>query len=454
MSVVTRIFARDIAELARSRWLLALVFIAPVALMLLIGNLKVRDPVTRVALMVGESKESSRTPLLAMLSDLSSVEVIRWEGDVEGLRERALRDGVDLVIVWQGTELRFYSPLTNRYRRQFAQAVAQDVALSMLRHTRFEEQIASLGNLARQLRAIDVAPINRARAQAIERAEELEKRAREGAASNAATLQPWLLSSRQLAGAIDVAPIEKAKAAALEGIEDLMQKAKEDAVLPTPLLRAWLEGRLISYFPSASQADHSLVPAFVALIAAFLPFLLASGSLVREREAGTLETLIIVVRGSWVKLAVGKLLMPILVAMLATILLLVAARTAFGFGIKPGVGHALGVQLIAVLVSALLGLSISTLIRSARDAYTTSAVYLVGLILLTGMIYPIEQAARSVIAASCAFPLTFSGPPLEEWMLKGEAAVLERGQAIGLLLQLLAASCFCAFALKRLRERL
>ena len=425
MRFVARVFARDLAELSRSCGLLALIFVVPVVLMLLIGNLKVRDLVTRVAIVASKPQQTSLVRLQSALQELASIEVTEWDAGRDDVRERSVRDNVDLVIVWEGSNWRFYSPLTNTYRLQFAQAVAQAVALSMQRHERLDKQLGSLGQLADELRAVEPPQDAPAKAASVP-----------AEAASVAAAKPH------------------SNAAAIATIRKLEQEAKEEAALPTSVLRAWLSSQLILYFPPASQVDHSPVPEFVALIAVFLPFLLACGALAREREAGTLETLVIAARRSWARLAMGKLLMPVFVAMLATMLLLVAARTAFGFGIKPGIFQAFGVQLLAAFVSALMGFSISTLIRSAQDAYTTSAVYLVACILITGLIYPVEQAARGVLAVSYVFPLTISGPPLEDWMLKGASATVDRWRWAGLFSQLVAALSLCAFALKRLRRSL
>ena len=92
--------------------------------------------------------------------------------------------------------------------------------------------------------------------------------------------------------------------------------------------------------------------------------------------------------------------------------------------------------------------------RAAQNAYTTSAVYLVACILITGLIYPVEQAAQGVLTVSYLFPLTFSGAPLEEWMFKGSSAMVDRSQLVGLFAQLLGALALCAYAVMRLRRNL
>lgn len=403
MSFLARVLARDLIELSRSRGLLVLLFVVPVLLLLLVGNLKVREPLVRVAIVTEGAPDLPLARMRSALQELSRVESTQWSLSSGDLRQRTMSDLVDLIVVWESADWRFYSPLTNSYRLQFAQDTAQDLALSVQRDKRLDKQLENLESLAGELQP-------------------------DGAAKNT----------------------DKAMAR----VRELEQQAKAEAALPTPLLRAWLSNQLTLFYPPASRVDHSLVPGFVALIAVFLPFLLASGALAREREAGTLETLIVTARRNWMQLVAGKLLMPIFVSLLATLLLLVAARSAFDFGIKPGLVSALGVQLVAAAVSALLGLGVSTLLRSSQDAYTASAVYLVACILITGLIYPVEQAAWGVIGISYAFPLTLSGPPLEEWMLKGTGAAVESWRLAGLAAQLAGALALCALAVLRLRRHL
>jgi ABC-type Na+ efflux pump permease subunit len=403
MNFLARVFARDLVELSRSRGLLVLLFVVPVLLLLLVGNLKVREPVLQVAIAGVGAPDATLERLRSALREISDVRFTESTLAPGELRRIAVRERIDLVVAWESAQWRFYTPLTNSYRQRFVQAATQDLVLAMQRGERLADQLELLDRLAGEVRPQGAAP---------------------GTDADAAAAT----------------------------VRELQQRAKDDAALPTPLLRAWLSNQLTAFYPPASARDYSLVPGFIALIAVFLPFLLASGALVREREAGTLETLIVAARRNWARLVAGKLLLPIFVSLLATLLLLVAARSAFAFGIKPGLATALGVQLAAAAVSALLGLGISTLLRSSQDAYTASSVYLVACILITGLIYPVEQAAWGVIGVSYAFPLTLSGPPLEEWMLKGTGAVIEPWRLAGLFAQLVGALVLCTLAVRRLRR--
>jgi hypothetical protein len=497
---LARIFAKEVAELAQSRGLLLIGFIAPVAMMLLIGNLGVRVPVIHVAIIPTQAEKEPLAQLRSFLEELSGVEVVEWPSGSTDARWRSVRENVDLVIIWE-SGWRFYSPLTDSFRLQLTDAVVQNLALSIARDEALKTQLDLLKQLADSVPGGSAAEASGSPAEATSSPAEATSSPAEATRSPAeatsspaeatsspaeATRSPAEATSSPAEAAGSPAeatrsaaeatsspaeaagsPAEAAsspqasdekkrvkKPSASSLVKNLEQEVKAGAFVPIPVMGEALSGRLVPYFPLLSKVNRSAVPGFIALITVFLPFLFASGGLVKEREAGTLETLVLAVRRNWAWIAFGKLILPLCAGIVCTLLLLVAARTAYGFGIKPGLGPALAVQVLAALVSALLGLSISTIIRSQQEAYLISALYLLGLVLVTGIIYPIQLAGLAVILASYAFPLTFSGPAFESWMMKGGDAVLNFWQVAGLLCQFLVSSALCAMAFRRTQRSL
>jgi ABC-type multidrug transport system permease subunit len=436
--LLARIFTKEATEFSRSRGLLLLGFVAPVALMLLIGNLSVRDSAIRVAIVATDPEPASFAQLQSTLGELSDVEVLRWPSDIIDARARSAREDVDLVIIWEDG-WHYYSPLTNRYRLELANAVVQDLALSVERRAALDRQLQLIHQLDKSVSASTPAQVVNAPSEV------------SGAAAgipNAPTAE--------VPGATpgSATPTQPDKPTASNLVESLEREVNTGTSVPIPVIMAALSSRLVPYFPPFSRVNRSVVPGFIALIAVFLPFLLASGGLIKEREAGTVETLVLAARRNWAWVAMGKLMLPVSVAMITTLLLLVVARTAYGFGIKPGLAPALAVQFLAALAAALFGFSISTLIKSQQTAYISSALYLVGLILVTGIFYPIEQAGAAVMIVSYAFPLTFSGPPLEAWMTQGADAALNPWHLAGLLAQFVVAISLCVLALYRAQRSL
>ncbi len=394
--------ARDAAELLRSPALLALVLLVPPCLLLLIGTLNVRPVVTRMAVVAEESPAgaAARSELRRRASEIAALEWVEWPAGVSDLRARAVREEVDIVLLRSDSGWRAYSAVTRSARATPAQEVVHWLMLSLQREDQSAQTIGRLDELAKGLPA--------------------------GADGDDAR----------------------------ERVKGMMEQVRREAALPTPLLGVWLAAQATPLWAPASGADRALVPAYIALIGVFVPFVLASAALVREREAGTLAGLLVVARRRWPLLAAGKLLLPVLAGLVAAMLLLVVAALAFGFGIKPGLAEAVALQAVAAVVAALFGLGVSAWVDSAQEAYAVSAVYLVALILLTGMVYPLEQSALTVVAVAHLFPLSLAAPALEAWMTAGASAHASAQTWITLAAQGLAALLLLALTLRRLREKL
>lgn len=169
--------------------------------------------------------------------------------------------------------------------------------------------------------------------------------------------------------------------------------------------------------PSATSAW--LVPPVVAIVVSLATFLVASGAWARERDLGTLPLLAIAPRVGWRRIFLGKLLLPLLAGTFLLALSLLYAAALYRFGIKPGLLGMLALQTLAVLAVTLQGLFVSALVRSQFQAYLAAAVYLLLLLLLTGVFVPIDQGSGTVRAIAHLFPLSFAMPPLSGWLYFG-----------------------------------
>lgn len=170
--------------------------------------------------------------------------------------------------------------------------------------------------------------------------------------------------------------------------------------------------------PTVEQTA-SLIPRIIALIVALLPFLVACSSLIRERENGTLATLIVAPRVGWWNIVAGKAITSLFVAIVNLFVLLLASVFLFAVPARIGLWPVFGVQLLAMLMSTLLGLAASILVKSQTRIYFLSVLYAFCLIFLTGLFFPLERTAAAVQYASHLFPLTFSQEPLTQWMAHG-----------------------------------
>jgi hypothetical protein len=168
---------------------------------------------------------------------------------------------------------------------------------------------------------------------------------------------------------------------------------------------------------SAGSQGTSLIPAYIAFVILFVPFVIASGSIVREEELGTLQTLLIAPGVSWRSFFLGKVAAPVIFSFMLLNLLVIVSYAWFDLVLSGAWLRVLGVQLLAILSSTLLGFVAGTAIRSQQQANLAAAGYFLLLLLATGFLEPIEQAARPIQLLSGIFPLTWSYGFLADGML-------------------------------------
>jgi ABC-2 type transport system permease protein len=174
------------------------------------------------------------------------------------------------------------------------------------------------------------------------------------------------------------------------------------------------------------------VPAVLAMILMVITMLLSAMGVVREKEIGTMEQLIVTPIRAW-QLLVGKLF-PFAVIGLVQIGL-VTAVTVWGFGVPLR-----GSFLVLVFLSQLfvlntlgLGLLVSTLVRTQQQAMMVAAfMVMVPMIYLSGLIFPIENMPRAIQYVTYLIPVRYFSNVIRGIFLKGsgldvlwpEAAIL------------------------------
>jgi ABC-type transport system involved in multi-copper enzyme maturation permease subunit len=197
-----------------------------------------------------------------------------------------------------------------------------------------------------------------------------------------------------------------------------------------------------------------LVPRVIAIVVSVVAFLVASGAWVRERELGTLPLLVISPHVGWRAMFFGKLLLPLLAGIVLLALSLIFAAALYRFGLKSGMPGMLAIQALAVLAVTLQGLMVSALVVSQYQAYVAAAAYLVALLLLTGLLFPIGEGSATAQALASLFPLTFAMPALDAWLTFGVIPSLFGSQMFELTIQVMAFGLLAGLAFWRLRRRL
>jgi ABC-2 type transport system permease protein len=171
------------------------------------------------------------------------------------------------------------------------------------------------------------------------------------------------------------------------------------------------------------ETTQFLVPGLVGFILMLTAVLSTALSVVREKERGTLEQLRVTsLRPS--ELIVGKTLPYLAISLLATVLILVAARVLFGVVVR-GSYVDLFVATVVYLIGALgFGLLVSSLAESQAMAFQMGMVTsMLPAIFLSGFIFPIRAMPELVQALTYAVPARYFLVVSRGIILKGGALV-------------------------------
>ncbi len=149
-----------------------------------------------------------------------------------------------------------------------------------------------------------------------------------------------------------------------------------------------------------------MVPALIGMILQMQATLLTASAIVRERERGTIEQLIVTPIRPF-ELIVGKILPYALIALLITIEILLAGTFWFGVPIKGSFMLLLGIACLFLLSSLGLGLLISTVAQTQQEAFLLSFLTMLPSVFLSGFIYPIAAMPRVLQLISGVIPLSY-----------------------------------------------
>ncbi len=189
-----------------------------------------------------------------------------------------------------------------------------------------------------------------------------------------------------------------------EGILSTLGVALAPPMQAGPMLRPPIELRDRAWYnPDLASRDYN-VPGVVGVLLFLVCMLLTALAVVRERELGTLEQLMVTPLLP-LELVAGKALPFALIGLVDLVLVTVLAVAWFGVPLA-GSPLLLLVATVLFLVPSLgLGLLISTTSKTQQEAFMASYLTLVPAILLSGFMFPVASMPPLFRALSLANPL-------------------------------------------------
>ncbi|HEY8021446.1 MAG TPA: ABC transporter permease [Thermoanaerobaculia bacterium] len=166
-----------------------------------------------------------------------------------------------------------------------------------------------------------------------------------------------------------------------------------------------LEARPTLLFNPDSRSANLLIPGLVAILLTFSGTLLSAYAIVRERERGTLEQLM-VTPASPLAVVLGKLLPYLVLAFVQLLFVLALMRFAFFVPIHGSLLLLLGLSVIYLFALLSLGLLVSSRARTQMEATQLAQMVLLPSIMLSGYIFPLSSLPTPLRWVSQVLPAT------------------------------------------------
>jgi len=150
---------------------------------------------------------------------------------------------------------------------------------------------------------------------------------------------------------------------------------------------------------------YNLVPGLIAMILFQTATNLTALSIVRERERGTIEQLIVTPIRNW-ELILAKIIPYILVSFADMLLILLIGTLWFGVPIRGSLWLLFAMTALYLLPTLGLGLLISTFARTQQQAQLMTMPILLPAMMLSGFIFPVASLPVFLQLVGQLFPLT------------------------------------------------
>ncbi|MEW5867848.1 MAG: ABC transporter permease [Chloroflexota bacterium] len=184
------------------------------------------------------------------------------------------------------------------------------------------------------------------------------------------------------------------------------------------------------YNPDLVSA-YFMIPGVIGMILFALTSILTATSIVRERERGTIEQLIVTPIRPW-ELVVGKLLPYVILAFLNMVEVLVVGHWWFKVPIRGDLGLIMALSGLFLLTSLGIGLLASTFANTQQEAMLTVWMTLLPAIFLSGFFFPLEAMPVVLRWLSYLMPLRYYLVIIRSLLLKDVGAAALQKEIIAL----------------------
>lgn len=179
-----------------------------------------------------------------------------------------------------------------------------------------------------------------------------------------------------------------------------------------------VEARTTVWYNPDMISAHFMIPGVIGMILYAIAAILTATSIVRERERGTIEQLIVTPIRPW-ELIVGKLTPYVILGFFNTIEVLAVGHWWFGLPIRGDLGLILLLSIVFLVTGLGIGLFSSTIANTQQEAMLTVWMTLLPSIFLSGFFFPLEAMPKVLQWLSYLMPLRYYLVIIRALLLKG-----------------------------------
>ena len=177
--------------------------------------------------------------------------------------------------------------------------------------------------------------------------------------------------------------------------------------------RVWYNPDLVS--------SYFMIPGVIGMILFAITSILTATAIVRERERGTIEQLIVTPIRPW-ELVIGKILPYVILALIDTLEVLAIGHWWFGVPVRGALWLILVCSGLLLLSGLGIGLFASTIANTQQEAMLTVWMTLLPSIFLSGFFFPLEAMPKVLQWFSYIIPLRYYLVILRALLIKGVGA--------------------------------
>lgn len=167
------------------------------------------------------------------------------------------------------------------------------------------------------------------------------------------------------------------------------------------------------------KSGYNFVPGIMGLIFMLICAMLTSVSIVREKETGTMEILLVSpIRPGMIVIA--KMIPYFLLSCIDLTAILLISKYALGLPLSGSLTALVVTSLVYILLALALGLFVSTIVETQMAALLVSGmVFIIPVIMLSGMMFPIENMPMPLQVISNIVPARWYVPAMRKIMVEG-----------------------------------